>query len=127
MAEVPDAELLARTGRDAQAAFGEVVRRHSGPLYSIAYRRLESRVDAEEVVQDAFLLLWRKRGRVRLVGDSALPWLIVTVRHLALNRRRGEARRRRHEAEAIAESPVATADGTESGAVADLLRRIRDS
>ena len=77
MADAPtDAELLARGGRDAQAGFGEIVHRHSRPLYAVAYRWLEQPADAEEVVQDAFLLLWRKRGRVHLVGDSALPWLI---------------------------------------------------
>lgn len=117
-----DADLLARTGAGAQTAFGEIVRRHGGPLYAIAYRWLDSVPDAEETVQDAFLLLWRKRGRVHLVGDSALPWLIVTVKHLAANRRRARMRRVLHEAEAAREPHFADVD-TDRGAVADLLRR----
>jgi RNA polymerase sigma-70 factor (ECF subfamily) len=119
-----DADLLARSGARAQAAFSEVVRRHGGPLYAVAYRWVESVPDAEEVVQDAFLLLWRKRGRVHLVGDSALPWLIVTVKHLAANRRRARMRRVLHEAEANREPRFAH---DEQGEVADLLQRAFDA
>jgi RNA polymerase sigma factor (sigma-70 family) len=119
-----DADLLQRTGPHAQAAFGMLVRRHSGPVYAIAYRWLESSADAEEIAQDAFLLLWRKRGKVHLVGDSALPWLIVTVKHLAANRRRARLRRVLHEQEAMHE-PRFTEE--EQGDVADLLRRAFDA
>jgi RNA polymerase sigma factor (sigma-70 family) len=117
-----DAELLARSGARAESAFGEVVRRHGGPLYAVAYRWLVP--DAEEVVQDAFLLLWRKRGRIHLVGDSALPWLIVTVKHLAANRRRARMRRLQHEGAAAREPRFAEG---ERGEVADLLQRAFDA
>lgn len=127
MTEPPsDAELLSRSGPGAQAAFGEVVHRHGGPLYAIAYRFLESVPDAEEVVQDAFLLLWRKRGRIHLVGDSALPWLIVSVKHLAANRRRARMRRVLHESAAAREPHFAHIDEDRSD-VADLLRRAFDA
>jgi RNA polymerase sigma factor (sigma-70 family) len=120
-----DADLLGRTGRSGEAAFGEIVHRHGRPLYAVAYRWLESPSDAEEIVQDAFLLLWRKRGRIRLVGDSALPWLIVTVKHLAANRRRARMRRAQHEREAVLERFDGFDD--DRGAVADLLRRAFDA
>jgi RNA polymerase sigma-70 factor (ECF subfamily) len=121
-----DADLLARAGRRGETAFGEIVHRHGRPLYAVAYRWLESPSDAEEIVQDAFLLLWRKRGRVHLVGDSALPWLIVTVKHLAANRRRARLRRAQHEREAGLEPRFEDLD-EERGAVADLLRRAFDA
>jgi RNA polymerase sigma factor (sigma-70 family) len=122
-AEPSDGTLLAVGGTAAQASFAHVVRRHSGVLYAIAYRRLGSVHDAEETVQDAFLLLWRKRGSLHLVGDSALPWLVVTVKNLALNRRRSTLRRARHEAP-DAELPAAA--GTEPTEVDDLIRRAFD-
>lgn len=113
-----DARLL--FGRDADAGFDEVVRRHAGVLYAVAYRQLQSAADAEEVVQDAFVLLWRKRGGLRLVGDSVLPALIVSVKHLSSNRRRARSRRIAHESDARPPAPVALDEGT---AVADLLQR----
>lgn len=115
-----DAALLARVGRGADAGFAEVVRRHSGPLYAVAYRQLQSAADAEEIVQDAFVLLWRKRGRVHLLGDSALPTLILMVKHLSANRRRARSRRAAHEGEARPPRPLSLEDGT---AAADLLAR----
>ena len=93
-----DRVLLAAAGRAAEPAFKEVLRRHSGVVYAVAYRQVGTVADAEELVQDAFVLLWTKRARLRFVGESALPWLIVTVKHLAANRRRALQRRQRHEA-----------------------------
>lgn len=115
-----DAELVRLGGASAEYGLAEVMRRHGGPLYAIAYRRLTSVPDAEEVVQDAFLLLWRKRSRVRLVGDSALPWLVVTVKHLAANRIRARMRRARYEG-AVSYPLLLPED--ERSAVADLIER----
>jgi RNA polymerase sigma factor (sigma-70 family) len=93
-----DRVLLAASGPAAEAAFAQVMQRHSGVVYAVAFRQVGSVADAEELVQDAFVLLWTKRSRLRFVGESALPWLIVTVKHLAANRRRALQRRSRHEA-----------------------------
>ena len=93
-----DRVLLAAAGRAAEPAFKQVMRRHSGVVYAVAFRQVGTVADAEELVQDAFVLLWTKRARLRFVGESALPWLIVTVKHLAANRRRALQRRQRHEA-----------------------------
>ena len=106
--EPTDVALLARTGTAAQSAFGVLVRRHSRVLYAIAYLRLGSPDDAEETVQDAFLLLWRKRASLSLVGDSALPWLVVSTKHLAANRLRARYRRQRYERAAA--EPESTRD-----------------
>jgi RNA polymerase sigma factor (sigma-70 family) len=122
-AEPSDGVLLAAAGAAAQPAFARVVRRHGGVLYAVAYRQLGSVHDAEETVQDAFLLLWRKRGALRLVGDSALPWLIVSVKHLAANRRRAAMRRSRHEAPDADLGRVAAAPSPESD---DLIRHAFD-
>ena len=121
LAHPTDRALLASAGRTAEPAFAAIVRRHGGVLYAVAYRALESVPEAEEIVQDAFLLLWRKRARVQLAGDSALPWLIVSVKHLAANRRRSLRRRGRHESPDADLSRVPAPD--ESGDVGDLLRR----
>jgi RNA polymerase sigma factor (sigma-70 family) len=40
----------------------------------------------------AFFELWRHRGKVRIVNDSVLPWLLVTASHSARNASRARKR-----------------------------------
>ncbi|WP_375401295.1 RNA polymerase sigma factor [uncultured Amnibacterium sp.] len=122
-AEPSDRELLAADPA-AGATFAFLTRRHGGVLYAIAYREVGTVHDAEELVQDAFLLLWTKRARLRFVGDSALPWLIVSVKQLAANRRRALQRRARREVPvaALPEHGEQTVDGP-AAAVAEVVER----
>jgi RNA polymerase sigma-70 factor (ECF subfamily) len=73
-------------------AFEAVIRSTSRNLFAIAYGILQSREEAEDVVQDTFVKAWKSRWRVR---DSAkLPaWLGTIARHRA----RDLARKRRPE------------------------------
>jgi RNA polymerase sigma-70 factor, ECF subfamily len=73
-------------------AFEMVIRATSRNLFAIAYGILQSREEAEDVVQDTFVKAWKSRWRVR---DSAkLPaWLGTIARHRA----RDLARKRRPE------------------------------
>lgn len=59
------------------------------PLYNVAYRYVWSAADAREVVQEAFLRLWRMRPRVRL--DTVEPLLF----RIAINAATSRLRRRR--------------------------------
>src|SRR5213079_3192720 len=73
-------------------AFEMVIRSTSRNLFAIAYGILQSREEAEDVVQDTFVKAWKSRWRVR---DSAkLPaWLSTIARHRA----RDLARKRKPE------------------------------
>lgn len=120
--EPSDRELLAEGAADG-STFAFLTRRHGRVLYAIAYREVQTVHDAEELVQDAFLLLWTKRARLRFVGDSALPWLIVSVKHLAANRRRAVQRRARREVP-VAVLPEREADPTDGAdRVAEVVER----
>ncbi|HEY0273471.1 MAG TPA: sigma-70 family RNA polymerase sigma factor [Chitinophaga sp.] len=55
-----DAELVHRMGADDHAAFTEIYRRYWKRLYVLAYDRLRSREQAEDVVQDVFSGLWQR-------------------------------------------------------------------
>ena len=54
-------------------------------LFSIAYRMLGVRADAEDVVQDAWL---RWHGSDRAVVQSPEAWLVTTTTRLAIDRLR---------------------------------------
>ena len=90
----PDAELLAASARGDGAAFGVLVRRYVRASTLLAAQFLGDRDDAEDVVQDAFGIVYRKARSFDATRPFA-PWLFAIVRRLASNRRSREARRAR--------------------------------
>jgi RNA polymerase sigma factor (sigma-70 family) len=88
-----DSALMRRLVRGDTSALTALYERHRRVVYARAFSAVDSRADAEELMQDVFLLLWKKRRKVTIQGESALPWLLVSVRFLALNRRRHNHRR----------------------------------
>jgi RNA polymerase sigma-70 factor (ECF subfamily) len=65
-------------GRDA-GAFEVIYDRHADAAYSLAFRMLGARGPAEEVVQDAFLVVWRNSARYRAERGSVRVWLLGVV------------------------------------------------
>jgi len=55
-----DESIVKLIQRGDHGAFSEIVHRHSKRFYSIAYRLLFNKHDAEDIVQEAFLRLWEK-------------------------------------------------------------------
>jgi RNA polymerase sigma-70 factor, ECF subfamily len=69
-----DLQLVERFRRGDQSAFEEVYRQHAGRLYNLAYRMAASPQDAEDLLQDIFLLAHRKLEGFR--GEASLgTWL----------------------------------------------------
>jgi RNA polymerase sigma factor (sigma-70 family) len=88
-----DRALLARVRDGEERAFGELFDRHASAVLAFARSRLAVHADADDVAQGAFVLFWEKRRDLELAGESALPWLLGTVRLLALATSRAAARR----------------------------------
>ena len=61
-----DDALVAALEADDEKAFTTVYERYWQRLYELAYRKLGSPTDAEEVVQDVFVALWHKRATARI-------------------------------------------------------------
>ncbi len=75
-------------------AFGALYDAHRLRVYRHACRLASTRHDAEDVVASAFLELWRRRDKVRLVDGSVLPWLLLTTTNLGRNASRAQRRYR---------------------------------
>jgi RNA polymerase sigma-70 factor, ECF subfamily len=76
--------------RDSQA-FGVVFDRHGGAAYSLAYRMCGSRAGAEDVVQEAFLSLWRSGARYDRARGSVRSWILSVVHNRTIDAFRREA------------------------------------
>jgi len=73
-------------------AFETVIRSMSRNLFAIAYGILQSREEAEDVVQDTFVKAWKSRWRIR-ESAKLRAWLSTIARHRA----RDLARKRKPE------------------------------
>ena len=65
--------------------------RYSRLAYTVAMRVLSDGAAAEDVVQDAFLVVWRRSTTYRPERGTARAWLSTIVRNRAIDRLRGEA------------------------------------
>jgi len=78
---VPEAALMRRVASGDAHAFEELYRRHGRGAFLAARRLGAPRELAEEVVQDAFLSLWRRAGSYRAERGSVAAWLGTIVRN----------------------------------------------
>ena len=117
LAELDDGRLVARIAAGEEAAFVIAYDRHSSFVFGSVTRFLGDREAAAEVVQDAFVTLWRGARQYDARSGSLLTWLLAIARHRAIDRHRAESRRPSRDAirlDAIASDDVS---GSGSGRV----------
>jgi RNA polymerase sigma-70 factor (ECF subfamily) len=91
-AGLSDADIAEGVGNGDHAAFAALMRRYNRPLYRTARSIVKDDAEAEDVLQDAYLLAFRGIRRFR--GDAALlTWLTRIVVNEAIARSRQTARR----------------------------------
>jgi RNA polymerase sigma-70 factor, ECF subfamily len=90
-----DEDLMVLVQEGDPRAFEVVFDRHSGPAFSLAYRMCGRRAMAEDVVQEAFLSLWRTGARYDRRRGSVRNWVLGVVHNRAIDAfRRGMVRER---------------------------------
>lgn len=103
-----EATLVARiAGENDEAAMESLCRVYAGPLHALGMRLLGDRGAAEEMVQDAFVRLWRNAGRYDAAKGSVRTYLYTIARRAAIDIRRRSTSR-----------PAATAE-LDEGQIAD--------
>lgn len=100
MKALADEELAEALKRGDRLAFDELVRRHQGRVYAVAYRITCNRDDALEVAQEAFLKAYRKIESWQPVSGF-LPWLLRLTTNQAIDVVRWRKRRRTEPLESI--------------------------
>lgn len=101
-----DEDLMQLAGENDAAAFEIVFDRHVDTAYALARRMCGPRGLAEDVVQEAFLSIWRTAARYDPARGSVRAWTLGIVHHRAVDalRRAGAHERRRASDEGIEES-----------------------
>jgi RNA polymerase sigma-70 factor (ECF subfamily) len=82
---VDDTALLTRIGQRDENAMEDLFRRYSGAVYSVALRVLHDSGQAEDVLQEVFLQLWRAPAAFVQQRGSLGGWLVVIARNRAID------------------------------------------
>ncbi|MDP3411889.1 MAG: sigma-70 family RNA polymerase sigma factor [Polaromonas sp.] len=93
--------LIAAAARGDHACFAEIYERTHLHLFGVAIRILDQGQAAEDVLQEAYVSIWKSAGSYRSEVDGqtiqAMTWLIAIVRNKALDALRARTRRRESE------------------------------
>ena len=84
-AQLADEDLMQLVRRGDAAAFEAVYDRHATAAFSLAYRMTGTRNTAEDVVQEAFLSLWRSGARYDRTRGSVRTWVLGIVHNRAID------------------------------------------
>ena len=88
------ASLIVQIAGGDRQAFAQTYRRTSAKLFGVCLRILAVRSDAEEVLQEVYLAVWRKAGTFDEDRGSAMTWLLTLARNRSLDRVRSRGNTR---------------------------------
>src|SRR5947208_6404123 len=91
--ELSDEALLNAIAGGAVWAMDSLYQRYSRVLYSLAYRMIADHQVAEDLLQDAFLAVWRRATTYSPQTGAARSWLISIMHHRTIDYLRRVRRR----------------------------------
>jgi RNA polymerase sigma-70 factor, ECF subfamily len=116
-----DKSLMERVRDREQPAMTVVFDRYAGLVYSVALRVLNDSGQAEDVMQEIFLQLWRNPVSFSSTKGSLAPWLAVVARNRAIDQLR-----QRKPTEVVDEVVLASPANLESEAERNtMMHRVR--
>jgi RNA polymerase sigma-70 factor (ECF subfamily) len=83
--ELADEDLMPLVHAGNARAFEVVFDRHADAAFSLAYRMCGRRTMAQDVVQEAFLSLWRSRARYDRTRGSVRSWILGVVHNRTID------------------------------------------
>lgn len=90
-----DEDLMPLIVRRDAGAFGVLYDRHAGAAYTLALRLTGERQAAEDLVQEAFISIWRSARTYVMGRGSVRTWVLSVVRNACMDAFRSAASRRR--------------------------------
>lgn len=86
--QISDAELLHSISNGDEEALAVLYDRYQTILFSIIARLLNSREEAEDILQEVFLQVWNKSGNYEEARGRVFTWLVTLSRSRAIDRLR---------------------------------------
>jgi RNA polymerase sigma-70 factor (ECF subfamily) len=121
-----DASLMVALLRKDPAAADALYDRYASRIYGLGLVLLRNRLDAEELVQDTFLKVWRKGASFDPQRGPLDAWILLNARSLAIDLLRRRTQETRSLSFEPSRSEVSDEPGPESYAEhRDLIQRAR--
>src|SRR6266849_2787772 len=86
-----DISVIDRVVARDPSAIAELYDRHSRLLFGLILRILKDRSEAEDVLQEVFLLVWTRAETYRAALGSPAAWLVRIARNRAIDRMRANS------------------------------------
>jgi RNA polymerase sigma-70 factor, ECF subfamily len=102
--EVSDNDLLRAVSRGDEQALAAIYDRYRLILFGLILRILHDRQEAEDVLQEAFVQVWRRSSDFDESRGRAFTWLVTIARSRALDRLRSLGSRAKLADEVVAHS-----------------------
>jgi len=90
---VEESELLRRIAKRDQRALRELYQRYSRILYTVGLTVLRHERDAEELLQEVFVIIWTRAETFNAQAGTAYSWLLTLTRNRAIDRLRTKEHR----------------------------------
>jgi len=119
-----DIALLDRIVARDERAVGELYDRHNRLLFGLILRIVRDRRDAEEVLQEVFLLVWTRAETYNVALGSPAAWLVRIARNRAIDRLRANGVRLRAVESTAGVEPSAASDPEASAARTEQQRAV---
>jgi RNA polymerase sigma-70 factor (ECF subfamily) len=116
-AQITDVELLKAIVREDETALAKLYDRYRVILFGLLMRILNSREEAEDVLQEVFLQVWRRAADFDEDRGRVFTWLVTLARSRGIDRLRSLAARNR-----VAQAGAREASEEVSDAAADTFR-----
>ncbi|MDQ3754992.1 MAG: sigma-70 family RNA polymerase sigma factor [Acidobacteriota bacterium] len=114
---ISDIELLHSIARGDELALASLYDRYSSILLGLLLRILHNRPEAEDVLQEVFLQVWRRAADFDEARGRGFTWLVTLTRSRAIDRLRALGSRERAATAAMREAPEEIGDASD-----DVLR-----
>jgi RNA polymerase sigma-70 factor (ECF subfamily) len=92
LTSLPDEALIGRIAAGDSTALGTLYDRYGRLAYGLAYRMLADGTAAEDVVQEAYVAIWRNAASYDPRRGQARAWLMTAVRNRCIDVLRGPRR-----------------------------------
>ena len=126
-AQTSDSELLHAVARGDEESLASLYDRYRLILFGLILRILHSRPEAEDILQDVFIQVWKRAADFDESRGRPFTWLVTLARSRAIDRLRALDSRQRTANESVLDVPERVSDAAEDAFKSEQREVVRDA